>query len=140
MAEIDDILKLLKDYDRRLRSLETTPQPPNILSILSSTSSFTLSASAADWASVRIFNDSGNKMLAVPSIVVYKDSVAPANRWPDGSNWASLLGQFQMWWWLDPSLSDGADQMLRLFFINFSGGSLNLIFQVGFRFLMKGSS
>src|SRR5258707_8172227 len=132
MAQIDDILSTLKDYERRIRSLETTPQPPNIISIASAQTSLTLSASAADWASVRIFNDSNYKMLAVPSIVVYRDSVSAANHWPDGSNWAPYLGSFQLWWWLDYSLSDGNDQQLRLFFINFDTSSVNLIFQVGF--------
>ena|SRR5258706_8448629 len=140
MAEADDILQTLKDFDRRIRNLETVPQPPNILSIASSQTSLTLSASAADWASIRIFNDNNYKMLAVPSIVIYKDSVSAANRWPSGSNWSSLLGSFQFFWWLDYSLSDGSDQQVRIFFINFSGGSLNLIFQVGFRYLLKGTA
>src|SRR5262249_35903758 len=98
MAEVDDILLTIKDLERRVRNLETTPQPPNINSISSAQTSLTLSAASADWASARIFNDNNYKMLAVPSIVIYKDSVSVANRWPDGANWSTLLGNFQFFW------------------------------------------
>src|SRR4051794_15731720 len=96
-----------KDYERRIRNLETSPQPPNINSISTSQSSFTLGASSAQWFSVRLNSTDNFKMLAVPSMVVYRSSVSAANRWPDGANWASFLGLFQFWWWLDSSLSDG---------------------------------
>lgn len=138
MAEIDDILQLLKSFDRRLRSLETTPQPPNINSIASSQTSFTLHAASADWVSVRINNTDNYKLLAVPSLVIYKDSVSAANRWPDGANWSTFLGSFQFFPWLDYSLSDGNDQQFRILFINFDTRDINLIFQVGFRYLLKG--
>lgn len=140
MAEIDDILFTLKDLDRRLRSLETTPQPPNINAISSSQTSLTLNPASADWISARIWNSNNYRMLAVPSLVIYKDSVSAANRWPDGSAWATFLGSFQFFWWLDSSLSDGEDQQFRMLFINFDTRAINLIFQVHFRYLLKGGT
>lgn len=141
MAQVDDILSTLKDYERRIRNLETSPQPPNINAISASQGAFTLSAGAIQWFSVRINSTDNFKMMAVPSIAIYKNSVSAANRYPDGANWTGAdLGTFVPYVFLDPSLSDGNDEQFRVVFINFNASPIDLTFQVAFRYLLKGTT
>lgn len=139
MALQEDILGVLKDLERRIHALETTPQPPNIELSDDFEASFTTNAQATTVVTVTTTSDDGKRLHAMPNISLYKDSVTAANRFPGGSNWsADDRLSIALSTWLDWGETDNTNAVLKVFIGNFNvSNNYNLILKGNQRVMMQ---
>lgn len=139
-----DILRTIKDLSRRVASLETTPQPPNIR--LAGTASATFSIAANGTAgdvvliTITLLDNQGGRLMATPHFAIYKNnSATSANLYPFGSNWTAdeQLG-LRITSWLDLHETDNENVVFKVMLANkYSSGFSDLLLRINHRYLTR---
>lgn len=141
-----DILDKIQDLERRLSSLETSPQPPNISLSDTASASFTVDPVNAGnfiwFLTNTIEDDQGAKrLLAVPNQSIYKNSISDANKWPDGANWSEQdVYDLIVTTWIDWGETDNKNVVIRTTIFNQGLSSFNILYRVNHRYLLMDAS
>lgn len=96
MALPEDILSIINDLQKRVRKLESFPQPPNFITTNLASTSFSLTAAGGGGdvvlAGFNLHNADDLKVDGTPTIEIYKnvdgiDDFFPEDKYPLGTNW-----------------------------------------------------
>lgn len=126
-----DILRTLKDLDRRVRAMETTPQPPNIKLAPSVTATFDISAAGNPndiiVATATLEDDQDGRLLAIPAYSLYKSVGIPAaDRYPFGANWTSgEIRNLYITNWFEWAETDQKNVVYKIMLINKNAFAIN---------------
>jgi hypothetical protein len=138
MALPEDILTTINNIDRRLKNLERSPQPPNI--VLSNYMEWTKTIGANSHDTRRFILQAPNnaRVLAIPEITIYHDSVSSDNEYPYAPGWvyAEALN-FHIHWWFDEFYSDDNNLHMMLNLTNNNATPQTIVARVRFRYLQS---
>jgi hypothetical protein len=143
MALPSDIIQKINELERRIRTMESHPQPPNIN--LDETVEATFTVSANDWVLVTLTltDDNNSRLMAQPNFSLYRSATTTSiNLYPTGANWtyAEVMG-LRLQSWLDWGGSDNNNVVMKLLLVNGTANPIsNIHFVANFRFLTKGVS
>jgi hypothetical protein len=135
------ILNKIDNLERRVESLEKTPQPPNIGLTDDFEASFSVGANASVTVTVTNFNANNKRLLSLESFSVFKNSISGANLFPVGANWSTAdTFNLDVFTWIDWSQSDNNNVILRVLVRNWNASSINLLIHGNFRYLLNSAS
>jgi hypothetical protein len=148
MALPNDILSTIGDLRRRLRNLESNPQPPSITLSETGTASFDLAA-AGDAShndvyliTAELTELDDKRLLVMPTFSIYKTSVGVANLWPFGANW-TIAEQRNLFitTWMDWGETDNNNAVFKILLQNKHTAAITgLLLKINFRYQMREAS